>query len=217
MNIEQYSYERYIKPGDIIYDIGAHIGEMSILFSNLGASKIYSFEPVEFNFNHLLNNTKNFPNIIPINYALHEKEYECFTKFKHCNLNYPLDRGENGVDILISYRILKNLITEMNLSLPNFIKLDIEGMESIVLKTFDFLFTTIRPTIFVELHVAPINESQRYENNPHWEIPENGGFDFNLLKNYNYDIVDKSLEKYDINKNWNPKPITHEGIILIPR
>lgn len=217
MNIEQYFYQQYMKPGDIVYDIGSHVGEMSIIFSNQGASKVYSFEPVEFNFRNLVNNTQNFPNIIPINCALHEKEYVCSTKFKHCNLNYPLDRGEGGSDISISYRILENLIKEMNLPLPNFIKIDIEGMESIVLKTFDFLFTTVRPTIFVELHVAPINEPQRYEDNPHWETPENGGFDFNLLKKYQYDIIDKSLQKYNIDRNWNPQPVTHDSIILIPK
>lgn len=217
MNIEHYCYHNFIKQNDIVYDIGAHVGEMSIYFLNLGAKKVYAFEPVGFNYDNLISNTKNYENIIPINCALHNKEYKCITKFKHCNRTYPQDTNEHGNEINIEYKILENIIKENKIEFPDFIKLDLEGMESIVLTTFDFLFKNKRPIIFVELHVAPKNEPQRYENNPHWTTVEDGGFNFNELKKYNYVIIDKSLLPYDDNIDWNPTPILHKGIILIPK
>lgn len=211
MNIEDYAYSKFINKNDIVYDIGAHIGEKSILFNKIGAKKIYAFEPVKYNYNILCNNTKEFNNIININYALHNIEYSCVTKFRHCN-NF-IHAQEN---ITIEYKTIQTIINQYNMELPNFIKIDIEGMESIVLTTFDFLFTGIRPIIYIELHVADKNEPQRYENNPHWITPDEGGFDFNILKDNRYLIIDQSRALYDIATNWNPLPILHKGIILIP-
>jgi len=210
--IEEYSYLNFIKSGDVIYDIGAHIGERSIFFaSKSGVKKVYAFEPVPFNFVELQNNVKQFNNIEILNIALHEKEYSCVTKFRHCNQLHPGDIEEN-----IQYKILKNVIEENNLELPNFIKFDIEGMESIVLKTCNFLFENSRPIFYVEIHAAPKNEPQAYEDCPHWKTPEDGGFDFNILKQFKYKIIDQNLTFLKENENWNPIPVQHKGIILIP-
>ena len=100
--------------------------------------------------------------------------------------------------------------------MPNFIKLDIEGMESLVLKTFKFLFETVRPTIYVEIHAqSKTLDNQNYADNPHWVWPEDGGFDFNSLKDFGYKIIinDKIL---DSSTDWNPIPMTHSNMILIP-
>jgi hypothetical protein len=86
--------------------------------------------------------------------------------------------------------------------MPNFIKLDIEGMESLVLKTFKFLFESSRPTMYVEIHAAQRgNLIQNYEDNPHWKWVEEGGFDFNLLKklrDLGYDVLIDTVLSMDI-------------------
>ena len=213
MNIEEYSFLNFIKNGDIVYDIGAHIGERSILFATqLGAKKVYAFEPVPFNFLELQNNVKQFSNIETFNVALHEKEYECITKFRHCNPLHPGDVEEN-----IQYKILENIIKEKKLELPNFLKFDIEGMESIVLKTCNFLFEKSRPIFFVEIHAAPKDEPQSYADCPHWKTPEDGGFDFNFLKECGYKMIDKNLVPFKNSENWNPIPTQHKGVVLIPK
>lgn len=212
MNIEEYSYLNFVKSGDVVYDIGAHIGERAIFFvSQLGVKKVYAFEPVPFNFIELKNNVKQFNNIETLNIALHEKEYECITKFRHCNVAHPGDIEEK-----IQYKILERVIEENNLELPNFLKLDIEGMESLVLKTCNFLFEKSRPIFFIEIHAASKNEPQSYADCPHWKTPEDGGFDFNVLKNFNYTIIDKNLTPFKTSEDWNPVPVQHKGVILIP-
>jgi FkbM family methyltransferase len=212
MNIEEYSYSNFLKKGDVVYDIGAHIGERSVFFHKAGAKKIYGFEPVPFNFEQLKQNVSMYKNIEIFDIALHEKEYECATEFRHCNPLIPALQKDN-----IKYEILENFINKNNIDLPDFLKFDIEGMESLVLKTCNFLFENKRPVFYVEIHVAGKNDPQSYENCPHWKTPQDGGFNFNDLKSYNYKIMHQDHGILNASIDWNPVPVQHKGLILIPQ
>lgn len=208
-------YKKYIKAGTVAYDIGAHIGVIAIQMKIAGAD-VYAFEPSPNNFSDLKRNCENL-DIKCFDIALHEKSYDCETRFKDCKTDYYDLNGKKMDSIqYIKYRILEDFIKENHLPMPNFIKLDIEGMESLVLKTFDFLFESIKPTIYVEIHAQSKElDNQNYINNPHWIWPEDGGFDFNCLKNLNYKVVinDQTLRN---DSDWNPQPNSHSNMILIP-
>lgn len=209
-------YKQYISENSIAYDIGAHIGEISIQLKNAGAD-VYAFEPSPNNFPILKSNCENI-GIKCFDIAFHEKSYECFTPFKDCKTDYK----ENGVTTdtvqYIKYCNLHEFINNNNIPFPNFIKIDIEGMESIVLNTFTFLFESVRPIIYVEIHAAPRgNIIQNYPDNPHWKWPEEGGFNFNDLKKFNYSIIDPEKNiVLDSKLDYNPTESMHKGIILIP-
>jgi FkbM family methyltransferase len=209
-------YKEYISPNSICYDIGAHIGEISVQMKNSGA-EVYAFEPSPNNFPILKSNCEHL-GIKCYDVALHESEYECFTPFKDCKTDYK----ENGVTMdtvqYIKYVNLENFIRSNDIPMPTFIKLDVEGMESIVLKTFKFLFENARPIMYIEIHAQPKSMSnQNYPDNPHWKWPEDGGFDFNELKALNYRILDPEMDSFfDSNSDYNPKPGTHKGYLLIP-
>ena len=208
-------YKKYIKPGSVAYDIGAHIGVIAIQMKMAGA-EVYAFEPSPNNFPYLNINCSKF-NIKCFDVAVHEKTYQCLTQFKDCRTDY-IDSSGKKMDSVqhIKYYLLEDFIKEKSLPPPNFIKLDIEGMESIVLKTFKFLFESCRPTIYVEIHAqSKTLDNQNYENNPHWVWPEDGGFNFNDLKRFNYNILidEKILNKEE---NWNPNPGSHSNMILLP-
>lgn len=208
-------YKKYINPGSVAYDIGAHIGVIAIQMKMTGA-EVYAFEPSPNNFPYLNINCSKF-NIKCFDVAVHEKTYQCLTQFKDCRTDY-IDSSGKKMDSVqhIKYYLLEDFIKEKSLPPPNFIKLDIEGMESIVLKTFKFLFESCRPTIYVEIHAqSKTLDNQNYENNPHWVWPEDGGFNFNDLKRFNYNILidEKILNKEE---NWNPNPGSHSNMILLP-
>lgn len=212
MNIETFCYDNFINSGDVVYDIGAHTGNMSIYFLNKGAKRVYAFEPSIYNLQILKNNVKDLENVTICDVALNDKEYECLTRFRDCRVGEVLDQEQS-----IKYVILQNYIKSNNLEYPDFIKIDIEGMESIILKDFDFLFSGKRPIIFVEIHAAPKNEKQNYKNNPHWIWPEDGGFDFNTIKQYDYLYINDKPEVVDYSKDFNPSVGEHKGCILIPK
>jgi FkbM family methyltransferase len=209
-------YKEYISPNSICYDIGAHIGEISVQMKSSGA-EVYAFEPSPNNFPILKSNCEHL-GIKCYDVALHESSYECFTRFKDCKTDYKEDGVTLDTVQYIKYVNLENFIKENNIPLPNFVKLDVEGMESIVLKTFEFLFNSVRPIIYAEIHAAPRGNSiQNYPDNPHWKWPEEGGFDFNNLKKFNYSILDPAKNIFnDLNSDYNPPEKTHQGFLLIP-
>ena len=210
-SIELYSYNKFINPGDVVYDIGAHEGEMSVSFLNRGAKLVYAFEPSPLNLPQLKATSLLHSSIKICDVALHEKEYSCVTRFKDCKRGAPLDQEQS-----ITYVILENYVKNNNLELPDFIKIDIEGMESIILKGFEFLFSGKRPIIYVEIHAAPKDDRQSYTDNPHWVWPEDGGFDFNSIKQYNYVYMNEFAQIVSNDENLNPSVKQHKGCVLIP-
>jgi FkbM family methyltransferase len=199
----------------VAYDIGAHVGEISIKLKENGCD-VYAFEPSPNTYPILKTNCESL-GIKCYNVALHEKTYDCMTPFKDCRTDY-IDVDGRKMDTIqhIKYDTLYNVIEKNKLPDPSFLKIDIEGMESIVLKTLDFLFLKQRPVIYVEIHAQPKNlDNQNYKDNPHWTWPEDGGFDFNILKSYNYKIIFKSI-LLSTDEDWNPQPGTHSGYLLLP-
>jgi FkbM family methyltransferase len=201
-----------IKEGSVIYDIGACVGLVTLDLLKNYPRVVHAFEPSSFNFPILLENMKGHSNVVCHNVALHDREYICRTRFKDCK-----DDKDEEQDI--EYVILEKYIERNGLPLPSFIKMDIEGMESIVLNTFDFLFTSVRPTIYVEFHCKPRGvKDQEYPDNPHWVWPENGGFDFNKLRQFNYRIC-KDIESGVVTEpfeDYNPTEGMWTGALLFP-
>ena len=165
--------------GDVIYDVGAHIGMVSSYLNKTKENlKVFCFEPSINNYPILLNNCGHFAKCF--NVALHEKSYDCETRFKDCKTDY-IDINGKKLDTIqpIKYVILEDFIKDNNLPLPNFLKLDIEGMEGLVLKTFEFLFKN-KIRMYIEVHAQPKHmDNQNYKDNPHFTFVEDGGFDFN--------------------------------------
>ena len=85
-------YKKYIKPGSVAYDIGAHIGIIAIQMKMAGAD-VYAFEPSPNNFPYLKTNSLR-ANIKCFDIAVHEKTYQCFTEFKDCRTDYIDSTGK---------------------------------------------------------------------------------------------------------------------------
>lgn len=206
-------YRDHVKPGDVVYDIGAHVGELTENFADK-ARLVYAFEPSPLNFPKLAKKMKSRPNVKCFNLALHDRGYSIKTRFKDCS------NGQADALQHIHYVRIEEFVAWYNAELPNFVKMDIEGMEAIVLKTFDrLIFKESRPILYVEIHAKPrASQVQVYEHNPHFLHVDEGGFDFNKLKDYDYDfytVVDGRQEK--VTGDYNPSEGFHGGSLMIPR
>lgn len=215
---EKYLFEKYVKRGDIVYDIGANIGNTVAQFVNLGALKVYAFEPSPNNFPKLEVNTLNWP-VVCYNVALHNRNYSCQTQFKDCATDFLDSNGKKQDTVQeITYVVLDNFILARGIPDPQIIKIDIEGMEGIVMNTMERYLTKVRPIIFLEIHAQPKElDNQNYLDNPHFTYPEDGGFDFNKLKEYGYSIEYSDGSFVPDYEDWNPKSGTHAMWILKPR
>ena len=110
-------------------------------------------------------------------------------------------------------------MVENNLPVPDFIKIDIEGMETLVFKTLHNILSNNKTIVYVERHrkLETNRDLQHYEHNPNWRFPDEGGYDFNELKKYNleaYNFKNDSLfRRLGADSDFNT---IDESLVLIP-
>ena len=134
----------------VFYDIGANIGAYSLVASMFVKKqiKVYAFEPSFINYfqlnkNIILNNCQNC--IVPLNIAL--SDLSELGNFNYSSLDtgsaahaFGEAIGETGeqfqpslTSLMHSYR-LDDLINTFNFEIPNFIKIDVDGIEMKILE-----------------------------------------------------------------------------------
>jgi FkbM family methyltransferase len=170
--------ERFLpKQGDIVVDIGAHMGRYTIISSKrVGTNgKVVAIEAHPSNFEMLKSNIKlnQLTNVTPLNYAVYSKETKIklylpdeesgytmhhsimsnyvFTKYKDKTEDKFVEVNANTLDYLLQL----NKITDVN-----WVKIDVEGAE------FEVLSKDI--SLLIEVHgkdtYEPIIESLRSYN-----------------------------------------------------
>lgn len=118
-----------IQPGDVVVDLGANIGIFTNKASELGASKVYSFEPANENFELLLLNRPS--NCEPFKLAIGSEDLQTF------NIAYKAESP--GGSSLVKYDdgilqpcltvTLDTLLANGLIEKIDFLKMDIEGAE----------------------------------------------------------------------------------------
>jgi FkbM family methyltransferase len=128
-----------LNEGDVVLDIGSHIGIFSIYASKKKA-KVYSFEPTKANYDRLTSNIEknNLNNVSLFNLAVSDKKGQAsffVCNEKKFNARHSLyDPGKKSKKIIIQTTTLKEILKENKLSKIDFLKLDCEGAE------YDILF-----------------------------------------------------------------------------
>lgn len=151
--LKGYEYKEYkAKPGDIVIEGGCFTGNTTCYFANLvqQQGKVYSFEPNPQIFSQLCENTKKYPQVIPINSGISSHDDTA----NITNSGVASTVVEKG-DISITLRSIDSFVKENNISHVDFIKLDIEGCEQ---DAIDGAKETIRsnmPTIAICLYHRP--------------------------------------------------------------
>ena len=131
-------YNRFIKEGDVVLDIGANIGFNSgIYVKNVGANgMVHAFEPDKINFRHLQNSFKNHitPNLRLINKAVSNRSGSIMIyTSKRLNVDhrtYPVENYESVYEV-------EALTIDEYLGRNNkvdFTKMDIQGAEYLALQ-----------------------------------------------------------------------------------
>ncbi len=157
------------KKGDIVVDIGAHIGLYTIIGAKrVGAQgKVVAIEADPENFEMLNSNIKlnQLTNVIPLNYAVYSKETKIklylpsgesgFTKYNTIMPNW-INTQEKFVEVnanTLDYLLQLNKIRQEEV---NWIKIDVEGAEFEVLKgATNVLSKSKDVAILMELHGPP--------------------------------------------------------------
>jgi FkbM family methyltransferase len=155
----EYYFPKQINP-KVIFDIGGNIGITSIYMASLFPdAKIYSFEPLEENFELLQKNASQYKNIEVFNFGLGTKN----GIFKA----YPSDNNENFGGVSFFSEVKGNLsepfaechvknvndvIDELGIYSVDLIKIDTEGAEYDILTSMKTEFLKKTSWISGELH-----------------------------------------------------------------
>lgn len=182
-------YKKFLNIKDVVYDIGAFKGVLTVNFAKMGFDVI-AIEGSPINFESLQFNVEKYSNVKLLNIALHEKNQDnVMTRFNDCNgLLHPIQK--------INYKTLPEIINHYKLPNPKFIKMDIEGMESLALKSCANIISDVRPIFQLSIHDTYEHGVMCvYDNFPGFKKTINGGFDFNDFFKMNYSAFDLDMNR----------------------
>jgi FkbM family methyltransferase len=157
---KQKAVQRFLKTGDVVYDIGANVGFYSLLASLLVGElgHVFSFEPLPANLRELrrhleLNRVRN---CTVIDAAVSSVDGE--TAFDLSNDRCTGHLAATGT-LQVRTLTLDRLIEDTGMRPPNLVKIDIEGTEYECLRGAATVMQEFRPVIFLathgrEVHVA---------------------------------------------------------------
>jgi FkbM family methyltransferase len=145
-SMEAYTAGYSPQPGDVVWDVGAHAGMTAYFLSQMvgPTGKVYAFEPDETNYEFLLRNIEmhQLANVTPVKAALSDQTGTA---------SFCMDGTMSaGLSDSLSYSVAENsrMVETFSLedacerfgSVPNYIKMDIEGAElSVVQSSVDYL------------------------------------------------------------------------------
>lgn len=171
------SLKSHIPKNGVVYDIGAYIGTFAIPMS-LEGYNVIAIEGFPLNYNRLKRNCEVYPRISCYEVAVSNREFKVTTKFNDCRDQGGREEAE------IKYVKLDDFVRENKLPLPDFIKMDIEGMETVALFGMTDIIKNVKPVWQLCYHA---NHPEKHEHYPGFVKPEDGGFDFQTLFE-DYDI-----------------------------
>lgn len=201
---------RTIKEGDVVVDVGAHIGFYSMLSSVLvgGKGTVHSFEPTPWTYTLLSENTKKLKNVNLHNAAVSDSEGSVtFTDYGpgYGAYNTAHEGGavltKKGKVVTVTTIALDAYCKERSLH-PTFIKLDAEGYEYAILQGMHHIFETSRPLITLEV-----------AGGVEWSLNRDKSIDFLIQKKY----VAFEIDVKGFVKKHEPKQTyVYDNLLFIP-
>lgn len=151
--------------GKTVFDVGGYVGVYATFFARQAgpAGQVWSFEPNPRNFEELTFNTalNGVANVTLLNFGLGDVEGQI--EFV-VNPAYPARGSADATTraallkkpgsraITVEVHRLDDLIADVSLPQPDFVKLDVEGLEADVLNGFARTLADRGPELFIEIH-----------------------------------------------------------------
>lgn len=146
-------FESIVPTGAVVFDIGAHAGFYTLLASVLVGPRgaVVAFEPQSHNMRYLREHLRlnAISNVQVIQAAVTDSDgVACFQEGANTSTGHLAPEGQLRVRTVT----LDGLVSTYQVPAPDFLKIDVEGAEMLVLKGARSLLTTTRPTLFLATH-----------------------------------------------------------------
>ncbi|MBE0429215.1 MAG: FkbM family methyltransferase [Thermoleophilia bacterium] len=156
---QRLAFEKLVPENATVYDVGAHAGFYTLLSSLLVGprGRVIAFEPLPRNLHFLREHLRlnHVTNVEVIETALAERagEVNFAEGVNSFNARIATDGG-----IRVKTAALDELVGGGRLPAPDYIKMDIEGAETLALKGAGHTLKKYHPTIFLTTHGPDIHE-----------------------------------------------------------
>jgi len=153
-------FEKYVGSGDVVFDIGAHVGFFTLIASVLVGSsgKVVAFEPLPENLRYLREHLSinHIDNVTVIEKAVSSHSGSVrFSKHTNRAMGGISDEGEMEVTAVS----LDEMMEEAVAPPPSCIKMDVEGGELLALRGSCCFLRRFHPIIFLSTHGPQIHKS----------------------------------------------------------
>lgn len=161
------SIQNILKNGDTVLEVGAHIGYLSILFrDSVGKDgQVHIFEPGPNNLKYLRKNVSGYENVYVSDEAMSDHEgYSTFYVEDLSGQNNTLledmsllEKNESSFKIeahrsaiKVKLNTIDSYVEKANIN-PNFIKIDVEGAETLVVNGMKKVAEENKPLVMIEV------------------------------------------------------------------
>jgi FkbM family methyltransferase len=151
--VQSEAFQRLINPGSVVFDVGAHVGYYTVLSSDLAGprGRVIAFEPLPANLKYLrrhvrmngCDNVRILTNCVGEGSAIARFDDSHGTGVGHLASEGTLE---------VQVRSLDEMVESGELPVPQFIKIDVEGAELLVLSGAERLLRRHRPTVVLSTH-----------------------------------------------------------------
>src|SRR3990167_6167056 len=152
-----------IKPGDVVVDAGAFIGDHTIAYSrDVGSEgEVLAFEPNPKAYECLLHNMKGLDNVHCHPMGLgRSKSSQMVQEAVNAGASY-LSNAEEGGSVIVFTITLDEVISRLQLSRVNFIKIDCEGFEVDILAGAEQTIKTDKPVMVIEINPGALKRREQ--------------------------------------------------------
>ena len=163
--VGSYEYEKQtlfaktIEEGSVLYDIGAHVGFYTLLSSELVGprGKVVAFEPSPRNIYYLREHLRlnRCDNVTVFEAAVAEQSgITSFEESINSHMGHLSSKGCLEVKIVR----LDDLVSKGGIPPPDYMKIDVEGAELLVLSGAKSLLANYSPTVFLATHGPEVHQ-----------------------------------------------------------
>lgn len=184
--------QKYIFDSEVILDIGSHAGSHTVLYKYINPyAKIYCFEPQKKMFDLLVNNinSNNFKNVEAFNVGVANISKEAEMNNSIVETGNIIEYGTNhrvnlgGMQIGFGGEKIHTItIDSLNLTACDYIKIDVEGFEPLVLMGGEETIKKYKPVILFESNYKKISKQAAESFKVSYPPKESA----EILKDYGY-------------------------------
>ena len=152
---KQRVFQDLVKPGSVVYDVGANVGFYTLLGSVLSGEggRVYAFEPVPRNLGYLERHVRmnGLSNVRVFDVAMGAGSGVArFSLASNASMGHL--GGGDGEEIEVRVEALDGLIRREGLRAPTLVKCDIEGAEAGFLRGAEVTLREMRPAVLLATH-----------------------------------------------------------------